>query len=104
MRFASIRDGLPLPVKLFPVYQLFLAVFCGCRKTLVLGFMSPLSRVGQRPQSLYLRVWQFRFAALLLLSFPALEQQGFSEVHDDTFPECVKAILWVSVITRFSLV
>jgi hypothetical protein len=53
MRFTSIRDVLPLPVKLFPVYQLFLAVFYWCRKTLVLGFMSPLSRVGQRPQSSY---------------------------------------------------
>lgn len=53
MGFASIRDVLPLPVNLFPVYQLFLAVFCWCRKTLVLGFMSPLSRVGQRPQSSY---------------------------------------------------
>jgi hypothetical protein len=53
MCFTSIRDVLPWPVNLFPVYQLFLAVFDRCQKTLVLGFMSPLSRVGQRPQSLY---------------------------------------------------
>jgi len=40
---------LPLPLKLFPVYQFFLAVACMYKRTLVLGFMSPLSRVGQRP-------------------------------------------------------
>ena len=44
---------LPLPLKLFPVYQLFCAAVCGCKRTLVLGSMSPLSRVGQQPQPLY---------------------------------------------------
>jgi hypothetical protein len=51
----SLRDVLPLPRQLFPVYQLFLAVFGIGQKTLVLGFMSPLSRVGQRPKLLYLK-------------------------------------------------
>jgi hypothetical protein len=53
MLLMSSRDVLPLPRQLFPVYQLFLAVFGGCQKTLVLGFMSPLSRVGQRPELSY---------------------------------------------------
>jgi hypothetical protein len=50
IQLMSSRDVLPLPLQLFPVYQLFLAVFDWCQKTLVLGFMS---RVGQRPQSSY---------------------------------------------------
>jgi hypothetical protein len=53
IQLMSLGDVLPLPLQLFPVYQLFLAVFDRCQKTLVLGFMSPLSRVGQRPQSFY---------------------------------------------------
>jgi hypothetical protein len=53
IRCTSIRDVLALPINLFPVYQLFLAASCWCRKTLVLGFMSPSSRVGQQPRLLY---------------------------------------------------
>ena len=51
--FYVFQGSLPLPLQLFPVYHLFLAAEYWCRRTLVLGFMSPLSRVGQRPQALY---------------------------------------------------
>jgi hypothetical protein len=59
IQLTSSRDVLPLPLQLFPVYQLFFAVFGWCQKTLVLGFMSPLSRVGQRPQSSYHKTLAF---------------------------------------------
>jgi hypothetical protein len=79
MPFMSIRDVLTLPVNLFPVYQLFLAAFCGCRKTLVLGFMSPLSRVGQRPQSLYRKSLTISLRCIAAPIPPCPRTAGFLE-------------------------
>ena len=54
MGFASIRDVLPLPVNLFPVYRWVFAV-SKMLNFVTLGCCSDASRVGQRPQSLYHR-------------------------------------------------
>jgi hypothetical protein len=52
MCVSSIRDVLPLPVNLFPVYRWVFAV-SKMLNFVTLGCCSDASRVGQRPQRFY---------------------------------------------------
>lgn len=63
MYFASLRDSPTIAPHAFPGLPIFLPR-CDHSQALVLGFMSPLSRVGQRPTLLY------RFALNLVYCRP----------------------------------
>ena len=76
MGFASIRDVLPLPVNLFPVYRWVFAV-SKMLNFVTLGCCSDASRVGQRPQPLYRNTLATPLRCIAAPIPPCLRTAGF---------------------------